>query len=1106
MREIISSFIIVSFLVTGQMGTCPVYAENFYLPPLGVMVQLSPSFDPPILKGIKVHPNHPFHFDFILSNVIPAKAGIQNQEQLKIESTKLIKYFLASLTIPEKDLWVNLSPYEKNRIIPPSFGLTEMGRDLLAEDYMLKQITASLMYPENEVGKKFWKQIYEEAQMKFGTTNIPVNTFNKVWIIPDKAVVYENMKAGTAYIVESKLKVMLEQDYLSLEKHMNNNSLPLVGRVREGGNKEQSPPPNLPLQGGGINTLSTQVIRDIIIPDLTKEVNKGKNFAKLRQVYNSLILAAWYKKKIQSNILKQVYADKNKTAGVQYTSSVILESSIVIPAKAGIQNRINSDMDPRFRGDDKKSDVEAIYQQYFKAFKKGVYNYIKEEIDPVTLESVPRKYFSGGVDWENFGNMAMSTSGNLNQISEGLGTTQIVTTDFQVAAPLENASANGFHKTPFIPVAVNHEVEVQRPGLRKVEPSPVVLEFESKIDFQATTYKEYIARLNKKERQKFEGQFMQDFVLALKAYERSGDWQNHHPPVSAFARNNFIELGKRILGEKGRDGADHLYQRGFYDSEEYFYNGLVRRYILAKLISGGPSDHKNGDKVPIYLDLSSTDRMAQMAKTRAQALTKDTVREILGKFFEGEILIPEIPVNKWIRWSFKALKRSPEGLAHHFSLATLGFIAASIARALYHHNMAVFWGGVIFISFITLLKFLDPLREFLWDFILKGYAEKLNVMMEEKEHAYYSHLLRSYVMETESPRMIDKQFRELFEYMRSKLHRVDQYNTIKGRQNRNLFNEVERIILGGLKGQEQCLWVARIGAELVNSQVRADTRTISVAMLKELADQNPKYFNKLINRWQWQQKVKDWVYGQLRLTRKRNSLHDIILDMLPLIRLHQNEEFLNAHAHERTKLKFDQASLPQVDSFGYGVAFDEQLEQLLTTDRFDFDGKFLDYFFAELSQRISNAKDRRSVVLSYFLAGGGARLKHIKENFLKNRPIHQSYSERLNNSARSHWLRVLTKIKEIDPDGDIYGVTDEEIDMIMDRLKGLMVYPETNANGGIDFNMNRLNLQIRNTSLGFRTLLDPMLLEQLKNAPGFVPVIIKIQPVTDLRKFLTLIN
>src|SRR5258708_39887470 len=84
---------------------------------------------------------------------------------------------------------------------------------------MQKQTTASLIYPEDTVGKKFWKRIYEEASKRFGTTNIPVNTFNKVWIVPEKAVVYENAKAGTAYVVERKLRVMLEQDYLSLQKH-----------------------------------------------------------------------------------------------------------------------------------------------------------------------------------------------------------------------------------------------------------------------------------------------------------------------------------------------------------------------------------------------------------------------------------------------------------------------------------------------------------------------------------------------------------------------------------------------------------------------------------------------------------------------------------------------------------------------------------------------------------------------------------------------------------------------------------------------------------------------------------------------------------------------
>ena len=337
-------FILTAFLLNG-FGPLPgARADDLRLPLPGVMVRLSPPLEPPTLKGIKVHADNPFRFDFILDKG-DVFIGAEQQDQLKDEAAKLIKYFLASLTIPEEDLWVNLSPYEKDRIIPQSFGLTEMGRDLLAEDYMLKQVTASLIYPEDQIGKKFWKRVYEEAAKKFGTTNIPVNTFNKVWIVPEKAVVYENAKAGTAYVVEAKLKVMLEEDYLSLSRHA-------VGGSRA--------------EGSGVNKLGSDIVREIVIPELTKEVNGDKNFAKLRQVFNSLILATWYKKKIKDSILEQIYADKKKVAGVGYESSV--------------------------------NDVEIIYQRYLKAFKKGVYNYIKEDVDLITQETTPRKYFSGGMD------------------------------------------------------------------------------------------------------------------------------------------------------------------------------------------------------------------------------------------------------------------------------------------------------------------------------------------------------------------------------------------------------------------------------------------------------------------------------------------------------------------------------------------------------------------------------------------------------------------------------------------------------------------------------------------------------------------------------------
>ena len=229
-KKLIVSLLLFTFTTVSLK---PVAAQEFVgeftglrLPVPGAMVNLSPAYEPMLIKGIKIHPENPLLFDFIIDagnasnqplsspNVL---IGDPQQEQLKNRTTKLIKYFLASLTIPEDDLWVNLSPYEKDRIIPNQLGKTELGRDMLAQDYILKQITASLIYPEGKLGKEFWSRVYTKAQAMFGTSQVPINTFNKVWIVADKAKVLERNNVG--YIVGAHLKVMLEEDYLSLEKH-----------------------------------------------------------------------------------------------------------------------------------------------------------------------------------------------------------------------------------------------------------------------------------------------------------------------------------------------------------------------------------------------------------------------------------------------------------------------------------------------------------------------------------------------------------------------------------------------------------------------------------------------------------------------------------------------------------------------------------------------------------------------------------------------------------------------------------------------------------------------------------------------------------------------
>ncbi len=354
-RRLISSVVLCAFLSTSIFSNNTYAASNTVLglPAPGTMVTVSPAYIPVLIKGMSIHPNDPLVFDFIVDTGHTKMRGAE----LKAESEKLIKYFMASLAVSEEDLWVNLSPYEKDRIVPDALGATDMGRDLLAQDYVLKQLTASLIYPEKELGKNFWDRVYKQAQELYGTTDIPVNTFNKVWVVGDKAKVFE--RNGTAFVVESHLKVMLEEDYLAAQKHYLKAGGPEVGTPNARSESEDE----RGAAGTGPATLASQVIRNVIIPELEKEVNQGKNFATLRQIVNSLVLASWYKNSIKESLLNQVYSNKSKVNGIKT---------------------------------DDPSVNTKIYQQYLAAYKKGVFNYIKEDMDRVSHQPVPRKYFSGG--------------------------------------------------------------------------------------------------------------------------------------------------------------------------------------------------------------------------------------------------------------------------------------------------------------------------------------------------------------------------------------------------------------------------------------------------------------------------------------------------------------------------------------------------------------------------------------------------------------------------------------------------------------------------------------------------------------------------------------
>jgi hypothetical protein len=354
------SFVVLFFFSLLNVFPSTSYAQAVLnLPSVGAKVLSSKAFSPALLTGIKVNIEQPMVLDFIIRK----GEGDLADASLENISRRLVKYFLIALTLPEKDIWVNLSPYEKDRITTKDFGRTEMGRDLLEQDYILKQFTATLTDPANALGKEFWDRVYASAREKFGDTEIPMDAFNKVWIMPGKAVIYE--KDSGAYIIENRLKVLSEQDYLSLEANK-------VGNVDA-----------VPEEARQLNAASSDVVRDVLIPEITREVNEGKNFAPLRQIYNSLLLAAWYKVKVRNSILNKAFADKGKIAGNEVEDKAV---------------------------------KEKIYAQYLEAFKKGVYNYIKEDVDTYSQELVPRKYFSGGAGSDYVLNLDAATNGEKSDI------------------------------------------------------------------------------------------------------------------------------------------------------------------------------------------------------------------------------------------------------------------------------------------------------------------------------------------------------------------------------------------------------------------------------------------------------------------------------------------------------------------------------------------------------------------------------------------------------------------------------------------------------------------------------------------------------------------
>ena len=320
-----------------------------------------------------------------------------------------------------------------------------------------------------------------------------------------------------------------------------------------------------------------------------------------------------------------------------------------------------------------------------------------------------------------------------------------------------------------------------------------------------------------------------------------------------------------------------------------------------------------------------------------------------------------------------------------------------------------------------------------------------------------------------------------------------------------------------LKNYRQYIWTSELGMELIKSGIKIDVRDICVSMLKELSDQNPRFFRNLVSWWRFQVKLNGILTLGGRLGSRDVSIPQRFLDMLPLIEVQRRESRL----FDRAKRNVEEGVVSADDNLSDEDRVDSEFLRLTRgsyEDRLEGTAYFADELFKEVSE-FEDPADRRTVMLTHFL-GLAARLRSLSQDAEeqrknKQRKINTFYSKPLIDAFEKLWR---DKVFSLRTNAD-YGLNLVEVDSILDILYeyendlifyGISASPPANAAmkalenkvGGIDLTSDKA-LLVQNNGQGIKFHMDTSQLSELQDASGFVPVIINIQPMPDIRSFLS---
>lgn len=316
-----------------------------YLPGLFGERSLEKGF-PPLVGGIAFPMNNPMQIGFSL--LTDASLGMPTPEEQTELQVRLGRYLNTYLVLTGDQVNVNLTPIDDYCGLPELLRHTELGRDMLSQDLVLKHYTACQLHPLTVHGKAFW----DEIDTITADSRIIESCF-RVWIIPDGATVHEKTEDGYGHVTIEKLglKVLCDADYDTLRQ------------LRELQRK-----PKAFSDATMHDKHVVDMFKKLIVPEIQREVSTGPRFGLLRQILSVLVIAKW--------IMESQLGDALKKAG-------FLDSNT--PEKYNL-NTVSNDV------------LHSMKRLYLEMVDDGIWKYTRTHIDIERNEVQKRLYVAGGID------------------------------------------------------------------------------------------------------------------------------------------------------------------------------------------------------------------------------------------------------------------------------------------------------------------------------------------------------------------------------------------------------------------------------------------------------------------------------------------------------------------------------------------------------------------------------------------------------------------------------------------------------------------------------------------------------------------------------------